>query len=134
VEVNGSSGDITNTGPFDGVDLPSLITHETGHFLGLDHARTVRSAVMYPSYSAMEDNLRVLHSDDIAGICAIYPPDRKPAIASCGPRGGFSSTCDPPVPSDEGCAMRARNSNRSSSTSVLLAFVAIALLRRRPRG
>lgn len=58
------------TGAANTVDAQSIATHEEGHFLGLDHT-TVRNAVMYPSYSG--GLVRNLSSDDIAGVCAIYP-------------------------------------------------------------
>ena len=56
----------------DRMDLQSVATHEAGHFLGLDHASTLSSTmfwvvgmgVIYP---------RVLSSDDMAGISALYP-------------------------------------------------------------
>ena len=73
VEVNGTGGNITNGLPMDGADLPSIMTHELGHFLGLDHSPK-KTATMFVTYQAKKGNLRVLDSDDIAGVCAIYPP------------------------------------------------------------
>jgi hypothetical protein len=72
-------------------DLQSVLTHEVGHFLGLDHSPDA-SAVMYFQYSAGDLN-RALQPDDIAGLCAIYPPDRKAACDPT-PRGGLEDTCE----------------------------------------
>ena len=70
-------------------DLVSVVTHEVGHFFGLDHSK-VPGSVMY--FQAQPGLHRELAADDIAGICAIYPPDRE---ASCNPvpPGGIKSTC-----------------------------------------
>ena len=58
------------TGGAANIDLQSVITHEFGHALGLNHSAD-GSAVMYPSYSAGSTK-RSLAADDLAGIVAIY--------------------------------------------------------------
>jgi hypothetical protein len=70
-------------------DLLSVLTHESGHFLGLAHTN-VDGATMFPGYSSRETTQRSLSNDDIAGICEIYPPDR-------------SITCAPAVPQSTEC-------------------------------
>jgi len=59
-------------------DLQSILTHEAGHFLGLAHS-TDTSAVMYAYYHPGSIHLT---PDDVAGICAIYPP-LPPQAGSC---------------------------------------------------
>lgn len=51
-----------------GFDLFSIVLHELGHSLGLDHT-DVEEAVMYPYYHGV---ISGLHADDIAGIQYIY--------------------------------------------------------------
>jgi hypothetical protein len=51
-------------------DLQTVVTHEIGHALGLDHSTTY-SADMYPTYGGIK---RALTADDIAGIQSIYGP------------------------------------------------------------
>lgn len=58
------------TGGAANIDLQSVITHEFGHALGLNHSAD-GSAVMYPSYSAGSTK-RSLAADDLAGMVAIY--------------------------------------------------------------
>ncbi len=50
-------------------DLQTVLTHEIGHFLGLDHSAVVK-ATMFPYAPPME---RTLSSDDVAAISALYP-------------------------------------------------------------
>ena len=53
-------------------DVESVVTHEVGHFIGLDHSG-VLNATMAPRYLPGEARQRTLESDDIAGASAVYP-------------------------------------------------------------
>jgi hypothetical protein len=56
------------------VDVLSMITHELGHFYGLDHS-TDPKATMYATYATTPEDAREARSlaqDDIDGICALY--------------------------------------------------------------
>lgn len=53
------------------VDVQSVITHEFGHALGLNHSAD-SNAVMYASYPA-GSNKRALTADDINGELSLYP-------------------------------------------------------------
>ncbi|PYS53345.1 MAG: hypothetical protein DMG13_13110 [Acidobacteria bacterium] len=60
------------TVPSDKVDFQSVVTHEIGHFLGLDHSPIVASTM----YWILDEGLstpRTLWTDDIAGVSSIYP-------------------------------------------------------------
>lgn len=52
-------------------DVWSVFLHETGHTAGLDDNPAFEAAVMYP-YSSENTLKRFLHSDDRAGINALY--------------------------------------------------------------
>ncbi len=68
------------------VDLPTVLTHELGHFLGLGHS-DVERAVMWET-AGIGEQRRALSADDVEGVCDIYALDRRP-----------SPQCDPPLTS-----------------------------------
>lgn len=143
VEVNGTQTGIDWAAPRDGVDLPSVLTHEVGHFLGLGHSPDDRSAVMRGGFWPGRDDLRVLTDDDIAGICSAYPADRAISTNECAPRNGFASDCGPgdgehcSFASESGCCSTAPGRPEPLG---LLAFSALAVAaglaraRRKNRG
>ncbi len=66
------------------IDVGAVVTHESGHVLGLDHPCSAGPcsppAVMSPSI-AVGDTLRALYPDDVDGVCAIYPRGQPTAQA-----------------------------------------------------
>lgn len=119
-----------------GYDLLSVATHETGHFLGLAHSHTT-DATMFTDYQQGSVSLRDLTADDIAGICAVYPPN-EPASTDCNdePRHGFSELCGADQPLDEGGCSASGASPSSSGTGLagLVGIAALLGLRRRRRA
>jgi hypothetical protein len=121
-----------------GKDLQAIATHEAGHFLGLSHS-LVPGATMSAEYTKGDLDYRSLHDDDIAGICAIYPPDRDAVdCTSPHPAHGFSRYCgggkaDPGVSS---CSFRLseRGGVPRRATSALFIAVAAGLGFRRRRS
>ena len=71
-------------------DLFSVLLHETGHSLGLDHAKNP-GPVMYFSYGGYRTGLT---ADDIAGIQAIYGPRTPDAYRSSGHGQTFGYSID----------------------------------------
>jgi hypothetical protein len=53
-------------------DIQSVMTHEIGHFVGLDHSGMV-SSVMEPFGATGQSDQRTLQHDDVAGLSEIYP-------------------------------------------------------------
>lgn len=92
IELNSADFELT-TGDEEVVfDLESVLVHEVGHFLGIGHT-DVADATMLPSYVQGDTHLRSLEPDDVAAICALYPPKRVDETCNPLPRHGFSPEC-----------------------------------------
>lgn len=133
IELNGIGSNLTVGDPILGDDLLSVLTHEAGHFLGLSHsidgAATMKS-IYDPSRDG--DSFRSLASDDVAGICAIYPPGRQAATDSCENRHGFSPQCraDQPEADDaSGCSLNTRVGGLTHSVGAFGFFALLTGLR-----
>jgi hypothetical protein len=125
-----STSDVVPKGSY---DLQSILTHEAGHFLGLAHSYQP-GAAMQPSYRPGRADERTLGDDDIAGICAIYPPDRNALPCDPTPRGGFQSEC-PAAEASGGCSVSASAPRGRSRSAFLVITLAFAFRRRgRPTG
>lgn len=64
------------------VDTGSIATHEQGHFLGLGHTN-VNGATMAPYYLGGTVQ-RSIESDDVQGVCALYPAGGQAASSGSG--------------------------------------------------
>ncbi len=58
------------------MDLENVLTHEVGHFVGLDHPPSTPSnatTTMFGTSSPCETSKRSLSQGDLLGLCTIYP-------------------------------------------------------------
>ena len=119
----------------DECDLQTILTHEFGHFLGLAHSSLTR-AVMYPT-AGLGEIRSDLNSDDVAGVCAIYPERATPPGRCIGiPYGGLATTPGgATVVGSSALACGIGHRTRGASDALLLVGLGIvARLRRRRRA
>lgn len=108
-------------------DLLSIMIHEAGHFLGLDHSREENS-VMQAELAPSEVRTQ-LTADDVAAICAVYPPDRAAPACDPTPHGGFASACDS-TPLRGGCSLQPQRRARPVEPALLASLVSLLHFRR----
>ena len=121
-------------------DLASILTHETGHFLGMAHTQPGNTAsTMYTSYKQGATFMRDISHDDACGICAAYDPTRK-TVCDAKPRRGLALGCfgsDEPDPTKGGCHCALVGDDRAGMGDVAFGgaglVLAVGIARRRRR-
>jgi len=143
IELNTPWFDFALPGETEGEDLRTVLTHEAGHFLGLNHSH-IDGSVMFEEYDANQI-FSSLSDDDLAGICEIYPgadddPKCDPPELPDNTRCVGASECEP-IPGDPGCSCREGPPHRQAGGGAFFGAFAFGLawvLRRRaiarPRG
>lgn len=111
-------------------DLLSIMVHEAGHFLGLDHSRE-EGSVMQAELSAAEVRTQ-LSADDEAAICEAYPPERDAAVCDYTPHGGFAPECAASA-ATSGCSVELPVRSRSGTLTAAALAASLWILRRRRR-
>ncbi len=107
IEINSFQNEFSTSDDAISNDLQAVLTHEVGHFLGLDHSEE-ENATMRWNYDLANLGARTLSDDDRAGICSIYAPLDEPLLecpGNTGPWHGFSRECGTPVDADPGCSL-----------------------------
>jgi matrixin len=127
MEINTQGGEVS-------VDaLPFIITHESGHFIGLDHAPDP-GAVMFYQYNRIPGEPFTLTDDDIAGLCEAYPPSRSvPPVCDFQPPKGYATDCGGDVQAACAVAPLAARDRRAWGWGVPLLVGLLALVRWRSR-
>jgi hypothetical protein len=123
-------------------DLDFVVTHESGHFLGLDHS-PLPSAVMFFQYGGGAI-VPELSQDDIDAICTAYPTSRSAPACDFEPPKGYATDCGGDVSAACAIAPEPLSAEVTSSPArsswgwldgAALGVLALSLgLRRRRRG
>jgi hypothetical protein len=136
IEINSFDNDFSMSETSIENDLQAVLTHEVGHFIGLDHS-LFENATMQANYDLSNLGARTLSSDDIAGVCATYSPLEE-AAPSCpagtGPHHGFSRECGTDEHADASCLSLAGSAPPSPLTQLAWWVLGGALLRARRHG
>jgi len=133
--------DVDGTGP-GAFQLNEVVAHEVGHFLGLDHSN-FRGALMSKNYQTLLLSHELLTSDDIAAICAVYPPG--PELDCAPPTAPAYDQCQLPPNTQQKCELQTMKSHEKAACSIsvvaprggfgaLLLVGSVLGLRRRRRG
>jgi hypothetical protein len=136
IEINSIDNEFSTDDDVIMTDLQAVLTHEVGHFIGLDHS-TFPNATMQANYDLFNLSARTLSSDDVAGVCSIYAPLDEGAAPACppgtGPRNGFSRDCGTDARADASCLSIAPTTTNGGSAWLGVAVGALAWARRRRR-
>jgi hypothetical protein len=136
IEVNSANVALSVGDSNVSTDLQAILTHESGHLLGLAHSSD-SAATMNSGYDGTDLGFRILDEDDEAAICEAYQPGADlDHCRGAQPHFGFSRVCGAPY-EDSNCqlgAARGAPVTRSPLTLGLVALSVLAWRTRRRRG
>jgi len=101
MEINTTTASFATSDAQPGIDLQAVITHEVGHYIGLAHSKEPLS-IMAETYCASKErcgagktDARELAADDLAAVCALYPPGGRAGVQYEAPAAGSCATAPP---------------------------------------
>jgi len=126
VEINTGARRFALSESAEGIDLQAVLTHEVGHYIGLGHSKEVDS-IMAAGYCEIDAQrcdkgkvaARRLAADDIAAVCALFPPD--------GPSAAAEAAAESEDDGAGGCAVSRSGRAAPAGTSTGTGALALAL-------
>jgi hypothetical protein len=120
------------TAVLDDTDVRYVVTHEAGHFLGLDHS-ALEEAIMFARSALIDEGAPLaLNPDDQNAICLAYPTARPVGLCDFLPERGYSPVCGGDL--EGSCAMARRAPARSLLPDFVTALAALGALLVRAGG
>ena len=108
------------------MDVQSVVTHELGHLLGLDHVDDA-SATMFTEVKPGDTKVRSLELDDIEGLCSIYPNAEGATCAKVVPKDIWVSDSED---AGGGCSLSLYTSDPRTLLLIFLIIACWVILRR----
>jgi hypothetical protein len=109
-------------------DLQAVMTHEVGHFIGINHTQTSHpEATMFSRYAPGDTKQRDLSPDDVEAVCAAYPPGRPDAVCDPTPRNGFAESCVDET--SKSCSLPPAPGRAPAGAALVVAALAIVIRR-----
>ena len=140
IEINASLAITAGTLTPSSFDLQSVLTHEAGHFLGIDHSSKGQAedcrggATMCRKYHPGSDDFRTLDEDDVAAVCAVYPSERNTPACDPTPQAGFSAECGMDPATGGSCSLSALPRRPSNRAMIVITLGCGLVARRRRMG
>ncbi|MBN1606267.1 MAG: hypothetical protein JW940_06515 [Polyangiaceae bacterium] len=106
----------------------TILAHESGHVFGLGHSNNAISLMVEREGPGLAHDPT---PDDLAGLCALHPPQPDDSACDPTPRHGFSPLCGEPV---ENCTCSTRGSKATPSVAAAALLLMVTWVRSRRRG
>jgi hypothetical protein len=123
IDVNAETQFWTTTDSDIRYDVQSVLTHEIGRLLGLDNSSEV-DAVMTSLPLEETKTRRILHLDDVEGVCTVYP------FGKLTPTGRDQPPASPGVEAAAGCGVSREVPQNGSSWPIGGLFLLLLFVRR----
>jgi Matrixin len=120
IEVNLTRGGL------DFLGINYVLTHEAGHFYGLDHSPDASAVMFAQSKSSNFAMPPVLDADDQNAVCLAYPTARAVGACDFEPEMGYSAVCGGDI--EASCAIHRRAPVTPLAPHALLFLAAFVLL------
>jgi hypothetical protein len=115
------------------IDVSAVLMHEIGHVLGLAHSDAPGATMQPETQGFATAALKTLEPDDMAGICAVYPPMKAGTTKQPSSSSNASSGTPSGDSASSGCSVASARALRSVDWFGVLGLVSAFVLGRARR-